>query len=372
MFEMEFYEDFQDEPTNIKVVGIGGGGGKIVSYMVRNGVKGPEFIIMNTDIQDLRKHQADKKIQLGRHTTKGRGAGSDPSKGRRAAEESAETVREALMGADVVFVVACLGGGTGTGAAPVVAKVAKENNALTIGVATLPFDFEGAVKKENAVRGIEELRKNVDTLIVLSNNKLAQVAGSGVSIIEAFDSMNDFVSAGIRAISDLITQPGEINLDLADLDRVLRESGDALLGVGEAGGEGRAREAIRKAMGSPFLENATVEGATKILVNIWGSESDLSLLEVKEIMDAVTQESKARDNDIVFGVTTDPAFEGRIKVALIATGYPSPLISQSNAGELSEDRRYIKPSSDSYSSVEKDYTKEITREGVFESWRRRF
>ncbi len=268
MFEMEFYEDFQDEPTNIKVVGIGGGGGKIVSYMVRNGVKGPEFIIMNTDIQDLRKHQADKKIQLGRHTTKGRGAGSDPSKGRRAAEESAETVREALMGADVVFVVACLGGGTGTGAAPVVAKVAKENNALTIGVATLPFDFEGAVKKENAVRGIEELRKNVDTLIVLSNNKLAQVAGSGVSIIEAFDSMNDFVSAGIRAISDLITQPGEINLDLADLDRVLRESGDALLGVGEAGGEGRAREAIRKAMGSPFLENATVEGATKILVNI--------------------------------------------------------------------------------------------------------
>jgi cell division protein FtsZ len=302
----------------IKVVGVGGGGTNAVNRMVDAGLRGVEFIAVNTDAQALLMTDADVKIHIGAKVTRGLGAGADPDVGREAAIESRDELKEALKGADMVFVTAGEGGGTGTGAAPVIAELARELDALTVGVVTRPFTFEGRKRATQAERGIEELAAKVDTLLVIPNDRLLQVVERSTSIVEAFRIADDVLRQGVQGITDLITVPGLINLDFADVRTVMRNTGTALMGIGSASGENRGAEAARAAISSPLLESS-VEGATGILLNITGP-SGLGLFEVNEAAEIV-QSAADQNANIIFGAVVDDAVGDNVRVTVIATGF---------------------------------------------------
>jgi cell division protein FtsZ len=303
----------------IKVVGVGGGGTNAVNRMVDAGLRGVEFVAANTDAQALAMCDADIKLQIGNDLTKGLGAGANPDIGQGAAAESRDDIKEALKGADMVFVTAGEGGGTGTGAAPVIADIAKnEIGALTVGVVTRPFSFEGAQRGRAAGDGIDKLRDHVDTLIVIPNDKLLATVDRHTTILDAFKAADDVLRQGIQGITDLITIPGMINLDFADVRTIMQDAGTALMGIGTAGGENRAVDAAREAISSPLLEES-VEGATGILLNITGGH-DLGLFEVNEAAEIVNSAADANSN-IIFGAVIDDAMGEDVRVTVIATGF---------------------------------------------------
>lgn len=319
--EMPF-EDYTEIENfaQIKVVGVGGGGSNAVNRMIEAGIRGVEFIAVNTDAQALLLSQAPHRIRIGDKLTRGLGAGGNPEVGRKAAEESMEDLYNALRGADMVFITAGMGGGTGTGAAPVVAKIAREAGALTIGVVTRPFSFEGKRRMENAESGIEALQEAVDTLIVIPNDRLLQIVDKRASIQDAFKTADDVLRQGIQGISELITVPGLINLDFADVRTIMAEGGAALMAVGVASGEDRARVAAEQAVSSPLLD-ITIDGARGVLFNITGGP-DLSLFEVNEAAELIRATTDPNAN-IIFGAVIDPTMEDEIRITLIATGFES-------------------------------------------------
>jgi cell division protein FtsZ len=302
----------------IKVVGVGGGGSNAVNRMVDAGLSGVEFIAVNTDAQALLMCDADVKMPIGSDVTRGLGAGADPNVGHAAAEESRDELKEALKGADMVFVTAGEGGGTGTGAAPIVARLAQELGALTVGVVTKPFSFEGRRRAEVALRGVDELRDHVDTLIVIENDRLLQVVEKRTSIVDAFTMADDVLRQGVQGITDLITIPGLVNLDFADVRTIMSEAGSALMGIGIAGGENRATEAARAAVSSPLLESS-IEGATGILLNVTGGP-DIGLFEVNEAAQVVTSAADQNAN-VIFGAVIDESLADEVRVTVIATGF---------------------------------------------------
>ncbi len=302
----------------IKVVGIGGGGSNAVNRMVDAGLKGVEFIAVNTDAQALLMCDSDAKLHIGAQVTRGLGAGANPEVGREAAVESRDEIKEALKGADMVFVTAGEGGGTGTGGAPVVAEVARDVGALTVGVVTRPFSFEGRKRAEQAQMGISELQEKVDTLIVIPNDRLLQVVEKQTSVMDAFRMADDVLRQGVQGITDLITVPGLVNLDFADVRTIMREAGSALMGIGEADGPNRAAEAARIAVSSPLLE-ASIEGATGVLLNISGGP-DIGLFEVNEAAEVVTGAADQNAN-VIFGAVIDESLGGSVRVTVIATGF---------------------------------------------------
>src|SRR5437764_1132358 len=302
----------------IKVVGVWGGGTNAVNRMVDAGLTGVEFVAVNTDAQALVMCDADVKIHIGSHATRGLGAGADPEVGRAAAHESRDELKEALKGADMIFATAGEGGGTGTGGAPIVAELARELEALTVGVVTKPFAFEGRRRAQQAEQGIQELRDRVDTLIVIENDRLLQVVEKRTSVVEAFRQADDVLRQGVQGITDLITVPGLVNLDFADVRTIMREAGSALMGIGTASGENRAAEAARIAVSSPLLETS-IEGATGILLNITGGP-DIGLFEVNEAAEVVTSAADQNAN-VIFGAVIDDAMADDVRVTVVATGF---------------------------------------------------
>src|ERR1700756_3375952 len=302
----------------IKVVGVGGGGTNAVNRMVDSGLRGVEFIACNTDAQALAMSDADLKLNIGHELTHGLGAGANPEIGHGAAAESRDEIKEALKGADMVFVTAGEGGGTGTGAAPVVAELARELSALTVGVVTKPFVFEGRKRSQQAEQGIQNLRDRVDPLIVIENDRLLQVVERQTSVVEAFRMADDVLRQGVQGITDLITVPGLVNLDFADVRTIMREAGSALMGIGSSRGENRATEAARSAVSSPLLESS-IEGATGILLNITGGP-DVGLFEVNEAAEGVTSAGEGNAN-VIFGAVIDDSMGEEVRVTVIATGF---------------------------------------------------
>lgn len=302
----------------IKVVGVGGGGNNAINRMIESSLKGVEFIAVNTDAQALLMSDADVKLHVGSKLTKGLGAGANPEIGEQAALESVEDIKEALKGADMVFVTAGKGGGTGTGAAPVVAEIAKDMGALTVGVVTRPFTFEGKKRSSQAEDGIAKLKEKVDTLIVIPNDRLLEVAERRTTMIEAFQLVDDILRQGVQGITDLITVPGLINLDFADVKTIMQDAGSALMGIGYGEGENRSVEAARNAISSPLLE-ASIEGAKGVLLSIAGGP-DLTLYEVNEAAEAISA-SAHKDANIIFGAIIDEALGEEVRVSVIATGF---------------------------------------------------
>ncbi len=305
--------------ARIKVVGIGGGGGNAVNTMISSGLPGVEFITANTDMQALGASLAPAKLQLGTQLTKGLGAGANPDIGRQAALDDSELIRDHLSGADMVFITAGMGGGTGTGGAPVVARLAKEQGALTVAVVTKPFQFEGKKRMRQAEEGMHELKDAVDTLIAIPNQRLLAVAGRNTSLLETFKKADDILLQAVRGISDLITVHGLINLDFADVRTIMAEMGMAMMGAGAANGENRAVEAAQKAISSPLLEDISIHGARGVLINITGSH-DLSLHEVNEAATLI-QEEAHEDANIIFGAVIDEQMGDEIRITVIATGF---------------------------------------------------
>ena len=314
----------------IKVVGVGGGGSNAVNRMISAGLRGVEFIAVNTDAQALALSNADKKIHVGAKLTKGLGAGGDPEIGRQAAEEGREDLTEALEGADMVFVTAGMGGGTGTGGAPIVAQVGRELGALTIGVVTRPFGFEGRRRALTAEEGIRTLRQRVNTVITIPNDRLLQVVDKTATVVEAFRVADDVLRQGVQGIADLITVPGLINLDFADVRTVMAEAGSALIGIGVANGEGRAVKAAQEAIASPLLE-ASMEGARGVLMNITGG-TDLALAEVSEAA-RIVQQAADPDANIIFGAVIDDQVDGEVRITVIATGFEGRRMDLEEAAE---------------------------------------
>jgi cell division protein FtsZ len=302
----------------IKVIGVGGGGTNAVNRMVDAGLGGVEFIAVNTDAQALLMSDADVKVHIGSQVTRGLGAGANPEVGHAAAMETRDELKDVLKGADMIFVTAGEGGGTGTGAAPIVAEISRELDVLTVGVVTRPFAFEGRRRAEVAQSGIDALRDRVDTLIVIENDRLLQVVEKQTSVMEAFRLADDVLRQGVQGITDLITIPGLVNLDFADVRTIMRDAGSALMGLGVASGENRAAEAARVAVSSPLLESS-IEGATGILLNVTGS-SDLGLFEVNEAAEVVTGAADANAN-IIFGAVINDAMKDEVRVTVIATGF---------------------------------------------------
>ncbi len=319
------FELLDSVPQNavIKVIGVGGGGGNAVEHMVKTDLEGVDFLCVNTDAQALAKMSAKGLLQLGASTTKGLGAGANPEVGRLAAEEDREHIAELLKGADMVFITAGMGGGTGTGAAPIVAEVAKEMGILTVAVVTKPFPFEGRKRMKLADEGITELRENVDSLIIIPNEKLMKVLGRNCSLISAFNAANDVLRGAVQGIADLITRPGMINVDFADVRTVMSKMGMAMMGTGTARGEDRATVAAEAAINSPLLEDVDLKGASGILVNITAG-LDLSLGEFTEV-GHIVEEYAADDATIVVGTVIDPEMKDDIKVTVVATGFDKRL-----------------------------------------------
>ncbi|WP_048602578.1 cell division protein FtsZ [Rubeoparvulum massiliense] len=307
-----------DTLARIKVIGCGGGGSNAVNRMIEAGVQGVEFIAVNTDAQALQLSKAPHKLQIGEKLTRGLGAGANPEVGKKAAEESRESIVNALKGADMVFVTAGMGGGTGTGAAPVIAEIAREVGSLTVGVVTRPFTFEGRKRMMQAINGIEALKEKVDTLIVIPNDRLLEIVDKNTPMLEAFREADNVLRQGVQGISDLIAVPGLINLDFADVKAIMSEKGSALMGIGIATGENRAAEAAKKAICSPLLETS-IDGAHGVLMNITGG-SNLSLYEVNEAADIVSS-SADRDVNMIFGAVINEDLEDEIVVTVIATGF---------------------------------------------------
>jgi len=331
----EIVEQINSLNARIKVIGIGGGGGNAVNTMIGGKLSGVDFMVANTDAQSLEASLAPVRIQLGGMVTKGLGAGANPEIGRRAAMEDQEKIRDFLEGSDMIFITAGMGGGTGTGGAPVIARVAREVGALTVGVVTKPFIFEGKKRMRQAEEGIEELKQSVDTLIVIPNQRLLSIAAKTTTMLEAFHKADDVLLQAVRGISDLIITPGLINLDFADVRTVMAEMGLALMGAASASGENRAIEAAQKAISSPLLEDISIQGARGVLINITGGP-DLCLHEVNEAASMI-QEEAHEDANIIFGAVIDENITDEIRITVIATGFgmakeekkpaPTPLLS---------------------------------------------
>lgn len=323
--------------ARIKVVGVGGSGNNAVNRMIEAGLKGVEFIAINTDAQALHTSKSDKKIHIGKSLTKGLGAGSNPEIGKQSAEETAEEVYEALKGADMVFVTYGSGGGTGTGAGPVIANIAREVGALTVGVITKPFSFEGEKRKRVAEEGADELRDKVDALITIPNDRLLQVVDKKTTLIDAFQVVDDVLRQGVQGISDLIVENGLINVDFADVKTIMSNAGSALMGIGRGSGESRAIEAAKQAINSPLLE-LSINGAKGVLFNVTGG-MDLGMYEIDEAAKVITNAADPEAN-IIFGAVIDPNISGEIRITVIATGFEgvhSPL--QSHHHPMVETRR---------------------------------
>ena len=314
---LEFEQGFNHLAT-LKVIGVGGGGNNAVNRMIDHGMNNVEFISINTDGQALNLSKASSKIQIGEKLTRGLGAGANPEIGKKAAEESREQIEDAIQGADMVFVTAGMGGGTGTGAAPVVAKIAKEMGALTVGVVTRPFSFEGRKRQTQAAAGVESMKAAVDTLIVIPNDRLLDIVDKSTPMMEAFKEADNVLRQGVQGISDLIAVSGEVNLDFADVKTIMSNQGSALMGIGVSSGENRAIEAAKKAISSPLLETSIV-GAQGVLMNITGGES-LSLFEAQEAADIV-QDAADEDVNMIFGTVINPELQDELVVTVIATGF---------------------------------------------------
>jgi cell division protein FtsZ len=312
--------------ARIKVVGVGGGGSNAVNRMVQAGFDGVEFVVANTDLQALRANAATVKLQIGSKLTKGLGAGADPNVGRQAALEDTEKIIQALDGADMIFVTTGLGGGTGTGAAPVIASLASELGALTVAVVTKPFKFEGRKRQIQAEQGLEALRDCVDTIITIPNERLLTIIDRTTSMTDAFMTADDVLRQAIQGISDLILVPGLINLDFADVKTIMSGMGLAMMGTGVAEGSDRAMEAARRAISSPLLEGASVNGARGVIINVTGGP-DLSLVEVSEAS-CIVQEAADEDANIIFGAVIDPGLKGKVKITVIATGFAASAVAQ--------------------------------------------
>lgn len=307
-----------DQFAKIKVIGVGGGGNNAVNRMVEHGVRGIDFIALNTDRQALYSSKAEIKLQLGEKLTRGLGAGANPDIGAKAAEENRNEIMEAIKGADMIFITAGMGGGTGTGAAPVVAEIAKELGILTVGVVTKPFSFEGPRRLKHAEQGIEELKAKVDTLVTIPNDRLLQISDKKTTMVEAFMMADEVLKQGIQGISDLIAVPNLINLDFADVKTIMHGKGIAHMGIGKAAGDNRATEAAKQAIKSPLLETS-IEGAKSVLLNITGGE-DLGIFEVNEAADLI-RASVDKDANIIFGAGIDEGLKDEIKITVIATGF---------------------------------------------------
>jgi cell division protein FtsZ len=305
--------------ARIKVVGVGGGGTNAVNRMIEAGLTGVEFIAMNTDVQVLNISKANRKLQLGENSTRGLGAGGDPNLGRTAAEESKSEIKKVLDGADMVFITAGMGGGTGTGAAPIIAEIAREIGALTVAVVTKPFKFEGPLRERLAEEGIETLKARVDTIIVVPNQRLLSISDRHMTLVDAFKTADDVLRQGVQGISDIITIPGMINVDFADVKAIMTGAGPALMGIGMAEGDHRAVEAAQMAVSSQLLETS-INGATRVLVNVT-SGNDLTLSEFNEAADQIAQLCDQRDANIIYGWVPDPSMEGAVRITVLATGF---------------------------------------------------
>lgn len=334
--DLEF-DSFAANGAKLKVIGVGGAGGNAVNRMIEDGVQGVEFIVANTDLQALDMMSAETKIQLGPKLTRGLGAGANPEVGRKSAEESEEAIAEALSGADMVFVTAGMGGGTGTGAAGIVARIAKEQGALTVGVITRPFTFEGPKKGRFAAEGIASMREHVDTLVTISNNRLLEIVDKKTPMMEAFREADNVLRQGVQGISDLITNPGYVNLDFADVKTVMENQGSALMGIGTATGENRTAEATKKAISSPLLE-VSLDGAENVLLNITGG-SDLTLFEAQDASDIVSA-AATNEVNIIFGTSVNEELGDEVVVTVIATGIdPEKRGSQSKQAKQKSSRQ---------------------------------
>lgn len=332
--------------ANIKVIGIGGGGGNAINRMVSSEIKGVEFIAANTDAQALRNSLAGYRLQLGANVTKGLGVGGDPEKGRQAAEEDRDVIREALVGADMVFITAGLGGGTGTGGSPVVAEIAKDLGALTVGVVTKPFMFEGPIRFKQAEEGLKNMKRKVDTLIVIPNQRLFAIIDESTPALGAFKVADDVLRQAVQSISEIITSHGMINVDFADVKTIMVGAGEALMGMGWARGKDRAINAAKAAINCPLLEDVSIAGAKGILVNITGNR-DITMFEIKEAMDLIHNASASGAN-VFFGQAFDESLKEVVKITVIATGFPPPRASleekirqEEFAGELWEHKREL-------------------------------
>ncbi|MGB9698612.1 MAG: cell division protein FtsZ [Thermodesulfobacteriota bacterium] len=376
MFELEESKIYG---ANLKVIGIGGGGCNAVNTMIQASLQGVEFIGANTDAQALAACQAPLKIQLGAKLTKGLGAGANPEVGKNATLEDKDRLREILMGADMVFITAGLGGGTGTGGAPIVASIAKELGALTVAVVTKPFFFEGRKRQRQAEEGLKELRKFVDTLITIPNQRLLNIAGKDMSLLETFRKADEVLLQAVKGISDLITVHGLINLDFADVRTVMSEMGLALMGTGVASGENRAMEAAQKAISSPLLEDITIAGARGILINITGGP-DLTLFEVNEASTLIQEEAHEEAN-IIFGAVIDENLRGEVRVTVIATGFGRAAEAEERIVEIRPVAKEpektaggsprVEESRDIPTFMRQEKTAE-SREKTLRSWRSRF
>lgn len=327
-----------NQVANIKVFGVGGGGNNAVNRMVSEGVRGVEFYVANTDVQILDRSPVENKIVLGRELTNGLGAGGDPKVGKSAAQESEAEIREAIKGSDMVFITAGLGGGTGTGAAPVFAKIAKEEGALTVGIVTKPFTFEGKKRMAGALDGLAELKEYVDSLIIVSNNNLLEVLGRR-PIIEAFEAADNVLRQGVQTITDLIAVPALINLDFADVKSIMSNQGSALIGIGMAEGEDKARAAAEKAIQSPLLE-AQIRGARNAIVNITGGES-ITLFDAEDAM-ATVREAAGNDVDVIYGVAINEQLGDATIVTVIATGFDDPKPAVNSVPPVSRNSETVK------------------------------
>ncbi|TDM03941.1 cell division protein FtsZ [Macrococcus carouselicus] len=344
---LEFEQGFNHLAT-LKVIGVGGGGNNAVNRMIEHGMNNVEFIAINTDGQALNLSKASSKIQIGEKLTRGLGAGANPEIGKKAAEESREQIEDAIQGADMVFVTAGMGGGTGTGAAPVVAKIAKEMGALTVGVVTRPFSFEGRKRQTQAAAGVEAMKAAVDTLIVIPNDRLLDIVDKSTPMMEAFKEADNVLRQGVQGISDLIAVSGEVNLDFADVKTIMSNQGSALMGIGVASGENRAMEAAKKAISSPLLETSIV-GAQGVLMNITGGES-LSLFEAQEAANIV-QDAADEDVNMIFGTVINPELQDEIVVTVIATGFNDKPVTRPAQSPVRETKR-----EESYSAPQSSYT----------------
>jgi cell division protein FtsZ len=346
--------------AKILVIGVGGGGGNAVNTMIAGNLDGVEFVAANTDLQALQANMASVKIQLGDHLTKGLGAGANPEVGRKSAEESVQLIAETMTGADMVFVTGGMGGGTGTGAAPVIAQIAREAGALTVGVVTKPFGFEGRRRSRQAEEGIARLEEAVDTLIVIPNNRLLEVVGANTSMIDAFRKADEVLLNAVQGISDLMTVPGLINVDFADVRTIMSKQGRALMGSGLGTGKRRAAEAAEMAISSPLLEDVNIEGATGILINITGGP-DLGLHEVNEASSLI-QQAAHEDANIIFGSVIDPNIGDEVRITVIATGFDRSATRERSHGAARGATRSERPSAGHQVAAAYEGTAAVTRE----------
>jgi cell division protein FtsZ len=336
-------ESSPEKSATIKVIGVGGGGSNAVNRMIQANIRGVDFITINTDVQALKRSVAPVRIQIGERISRGLGVGGNPMIGQQAAEESRERIKEIMQGADMVFITAGMGGGTGTGAAPVIAGIARTLGILTVGVVTKPFEFEHRIRLQQAEEGIKNLRNYTDTLIIIPNERLFTIIDERTPIQDAFRIVDDVLRQAVQSISDVITTPGEINVDFADIRTIMKDSGEALMGIGEGSGPTRAMDAARKAINSPLLEDISIDGARGVVINVTGN-TGTTMMEVREAVSLI-KDSVAQEAHIFYGQVIDPNLDDRIKITLIATGLPPrrPGLIKRKPGEpaVTEDPKVI-------------------------------